>query len=47
MKQEMTGWPWHQLDHMHIIFTSLQTHNHIYSSSLNFLEARCSSWPQL
>jgi len=25
MKQEMTGWQWHQLDHMQIICTSLQT----------------------
>jgi len=22
------GWQWHQLDHMQIIFTSLQTENH-------------------
>jgi len=28
MKQEMTGWQWHQLDHMQIICTSLQTDNH-------------------
>jgi len=27
MKQEMMGWQWHQLDHMHIICTSLQTDN--------------------
>ena len=25
MKQEMTGWQWHQLDHMQIICTSIQT----------------------
>jgi len=25
MKQEMMGWQWHQLDHMQIIYTSLQT----------------------
>jgi len=25
MKQEMMGWQWHQLDHMQIICTSLQT----------------------
>jgi len=25
MKQDMTGWQWHQLDHVHIICTSLQT----------------------
>jgi len=28
MKQEMMGWQWHQLDHMQIICTSLQTDNH-------------------
>jgi len=27
MKQEMTGWQWHQLNHMQIIHTSLQTDN--------------------
>jgi len=25
MKQEMMGWHWHQLDHMQIICTSLQS----------------------
>jgi len=30
------GWQWHQLDHMQIICTSLQTHNHTSTSSLNF-----------
>jgi len=25
MKQEMMGWQWHQLDHMQIIWTSIQT----------------------
>jgi len=25
MKQEMMGWQWHQLDHMQIICTSMQT----------------------
>jgi len=29
------GWRWHQLDHMHIICTSLQTDNHA-STSLSF-----------
>jgi len=24
MKQEMMGWQWHQLNHMQIIYTSLQ-----------------------
>jgi len=28
MKQEMMGWQWHQLDHMHIICTSLATVPH-------------------
>jgi len=34
MKQETIGWQWHQLDHMQIICTS----------SLNYLQAGCSSW---
>jgi len=34
MKQEMMGWQWHQLDHMQIIYTSLQTDNHASTSSL-------------
>jgi len=37
------GWQCHQLDHMQIIFTSLQTDNHTNTSSLNFLQAGCSS----
>jgi len=28
MKQEMMGWQWHQLYHMQVICTSLQTDNH-------------------
>jgi len=36
MKQEMTGWQWHQLDHMQIICTSLQTYKHASISSFNF-----------
>jgi len=36
MKQEMTGWQWHQLDHMQIICTLLQTENHASTSLLNF-----------
>ena len=28
LEQEMIGWQWHQLDHMHIICTSLKTDNH-------------------
>jgi len=34
MKQEITGWQWHQLDHMQIICTLLQTDNHNSTSSL-------------
>ena len=44
MKQEMTGWPWHQLDHMQIICTLLHTDNHASTSSLKFLQAGCSYW---
>jgi len=40
MKQEMMGWQWHQLDHMQIICTSLQTDNHASTSSLNFFTDR-------
>jgi len=36
MKQGMMGWQWHQLDHMQIICTSLQTGDHASTSSLNF-----------
>jgi len=36
MKQEMTGWQWHQLHHIQIICTSLQTDNHASTSSLSF-----------
>jgi len=43
MKQEMMWWQWHQLDHMQIICTSLQTDNHVSTSPLSFLQARCSS----
>ena len=33
---EMTGWQWHQLDHMQVICTSLPTDNHASTSSLKF-----------
>jgi len=33
-KKAMTAWQWHQLDHMQIIRTSLQTDNHASTSSL-------------
>ena len=35
LKQEMTRWQWHQLNHMQIICTSLQTDNHASTSSLH------------
>jgi len=34
LEQEMLGWQWHQLDHMQIIFTLLQTDNHATTSPL-------------
>jgi len=39
-------WQWHQLDHMQIICTSLQTDNHASTSSLNVLQAGCCFWHQ-
>jgi len=36
MRQETIGW--HQLDHMQIICSLLQTHNHASTSSVNFLQ---------
>jgi len=36
MQQQMTGWQWHQLDHMQIICHSLQTDNHTSTSPLSF-----------
>jgi len=39
MKQEMMVWQWHKLDHMQLVCTSLQTDNHVGTSSLNFLQA--------
>jgi len=36
LEQGMTGWQWHQLDHMQIICTSLQTDNHASTSPLSF-----------
>jgi len=32
LEQEMVGGQWHQLDHMHIICTSLQRDNHTSTS---------------
>jgi len=37
------GWQWHQLDHMKIICTLLQTDNHTNTLSLKFLQAGCFS----
>jgi len=34
MKKEMMGWQLHQLDHMQIICTSLQTDNHASTLSI-------------
>ena len=39
MKQDMLEWQWHQLDHIQIICTTLQTGNHASTSSLSFLQA--------
>jgi len=36
MKQEMMGWQWHQLDHVQINYTLLQTDNHASISILSF-----------
>jgi len=36
MKQEMTGWQWHQLDHMQDICILLQKDNHASTSSLSY-----------
>jgi len=51
MKQEMVGWEWHQLDHVQIICTSLQTDNHASTSSLSALNVIQSTdpnrWPGL
>jgi len=38
------GWQWHQLDHVQISCTSLQRDDHTSTSSLNVLQAGCSSW---
>ena len=43
LEQEMMWWQWHQLDHMQIICTLLQTDNHSSNSPLSFLQAECPS----
>ena len=40
LKQEMMGWQWHQLNHMQIFCTSLQTDNHTSTSSLHIFTGR-------
>jgi len=40
LEQEMMGWQWHQLDHMQIICTSLQTDNHTSTSPLRVFTRR-------
>jgi len=37
------GWQWRQLDRVQTICTSLQTDNNTNTSSVNFLQAGCSS----
>jgi len=39
LQQDMMGWHWHQLDHMQVICTSLQTDNHTSTSPIEFLQA--------
>ena len=41
LKQEMMEWQWHQLNHMQIICTSLQTDNMPAPHHSIFLQARC------
>jgi len=43
LEQEMMEWQWHQLDHMQIICTSLQTDNHTSTPPLSFLQTGCPS----
>ena len=43
LAQEMMGWQWHQLDHMQIICTWLQTDNQANTTPLSFLQAECPS----
>ena len=47
MKQEMAGWQWHQLDHMQITCTSLQTDNHASTSSHIFYTPDALPYAQL
>jgi len=43
MKQEVMWWQWHQMDHMQMICTSIQSADHGSTSSLKFLHAGFSS----
>jgi len=45
MKEEMTGWQWHQADHVQIMCTSLQTDNDASTSSVDFLQTGCFLMP--
>jgi len=36
MNQEMMEWHWHQLDHVQMIYTLLETDNHASTSLLSF-----------
>jgi len=40
LEQEMMGWQWHQVDHMQIICTSLETDNYASTSPLSFFTGR-------
>jgi len=37
MKQKMKGWQWHQLEHMQVLCSLIQSDNHASSSSLKIL----------
>ena len=41
---EIMGWQWHQLDHILVICTSLQAHNHTSTSLLVFKARRHKHW---
>jgi len=43
LEQEMMAQQWHQLDHMQVIGTSLQTDKHASTSPLKLLQAGCTS----
>jgi len=40
VEQEMMRWQWHQLDHMQITCTVLQTDNHASTTPLSFSTGR-------